>query len=160
MKTAIGTAHGWISVQPDGRVEFRPLSSQPGPWEIFDFPGFSQAPSPQPPQPPSGDVGQPTAAYVAEVKARLEAAGVPLSGPCGAFNITKQVAWDLRASGYGLVAKPSGNNCEGYSVDYLCLQNGDGVDILSDAGGTNGPQWAEKPGEFAGQNRWREPIRP
>jgi hypothetical protein len=45
-------------------------------------------------------------------------------------------------------------------VDYLCWPNGDGVDILGDAGGENTPQWSVKPGEFAGQNRWREPVRP
>lgn len=167
MKTAIGTAHGWISLQPDGSVQFRPLSSTPGPWETFDFPGLTVAP-PQPglpqPEPPTttdpAGPAEPTATYVGRVKAQCQAEGINLSGSCGAFAITRRVAWGLRMHGIGLVSKPNGNNCEGYSVDYLCYQNGDGVDILGDAGGQNNPQWAAKPGEFTGQDRWRIPAKP
>lgn len=167
MKTAIGTAHGWLSVQADGRLEFRPLSSPPGEWEIFDFPGLVLAPVQPPSQPgipqpdPNDSAPALSAQYVAAVKAQLERDGVNLSGPCGAFAITKRVAWGLRRRGIGLVSKPSGNQCEGYSVDYLCWSNGDGVDILADAGGKNTPQWTEKPGEFTGQeDRWRAPVEP
>jgi hypothetical protein len=118
--------------------------------------GTVPIPGPIPPGPmPSGD-----AAYVAAVKAQLEAQGVNLAGPCGAFAITQHVAWGLRTSGIGLVSKPSGNNCQGYSVDYLAYPNGDGVDILGDAGGANVPQWSVKPGEFAGEDRWRPPMQP
>lgn len=158
MNIRIKTAHGYLSFQPDGRLEYR---DKAGLWENIEVEGLTFEPVPGPgPTPPPVDVGQPTAEYVGQVKARLQAAGVPLSGACGAFNITKQVAWDLQHLGYGLVSKPSGNNCEGYSTDYLCLQNGDGVDILGDAGGANTPQWGEKPGEFAGQDRWRKPVQP
>jgi len=113
---------------------------------------------PTPPPPAPGPTPEPSARYVAAVKAQLEAEGVNLSGACGAFAITKRVAWGLRSFGVGLVAKPGGNQCEGYSTDYICFQNGDGVDLLGDAGGQNTPQWADKPGEFTGENRWRAPL--
>jgi hypothetical protein len=166
MKVRFKTAHGYLSFQPDGRVEYR---DKAGSWEEFDVEGWLEPvqPAPQPGQPSPGQppaLAGPTpemsAAYVAAVKAQLEREGVNLVGPCGAFAIVKRVAWGLRGAGIGLLSKPGGNNCDGYSVDYLVRSNGDGVDILSDAGGTNGPQWDVKPGEFAGEDRWRPPVQP
>lgn len=157
MKTPIGTAHGWLSVQPDGSLQFRPLSGAPGPWEMFDFPGFDAA-APPGPEPPATDVGQPTAAYVAQIKAQLEAAGVPLNGPCGAFEITKRVAWDNRHGGAGLLSKPSGNNCQGYATDIIAYHDR-AYDILSDAGNANTPQWSETDVDDLA-NRWRTPVQP
>ena len=78
---------------------------------------------------------------VAAVKAALSAQGANLSGPCGAFAITKAVAWVLRSEGAGLLAKPSGNNCEGYAVDIVMYPDGTIFDILVDGGGANTPQW-------------------
>lgn len=99
---------------------------------------------------------------VAAVKGELVSRGVDLSGPCGALEITKRVAWALRARGVGLLSKPSGNNCQGYSVDYLVFPDASGRDILGDGGGENVPLWpsepSEPPGAFAG--RWREPFDP
>lgn len=95
---------------------------------------------------------------VAQVKAELQARGVSLADSCGGFAITKRVAWRLRVSGIGLVAKPSGNNCEGFSVDVLMYPDGRAFDILSDAGGANGPAWgAIEPIE---SSRWRPPVDP
>ena len=95
---------------------------------------------------------------VAQVKADLTARGVSLADSCGGFAITKRVAWRLRASGIGLVSKPSGNNCEGFSVDVLMYPDGRAFDILSDAGGANGPAWgAIEPIE---SSRWRPPVDP
>lgn len=96
---------------------------------------------------------------VARVKSKLLASGADLSGPCGAFQITKRVAWELRAEGYGLVDKPSGNKCQGYSVDVLMLQNGEWWDILTDSGGTNGPAWNKGDGTID-PSRWRAPMDP
>lgn len=155
MKITIKTAHGYLSFQPDGRLEYR---DKVGPWEELDVDGFTTGPPPV--DPPSGPVPAMNATYVAAVKAQLEAQGVNLSGPCGAFEITKHVAWGLRTQGIGLLSKPTGNNCQSYSTDYLVAGNGDGIDILSDAGGTNGPQWDVQPGEFTGSGRWRAPIQP
>jgi len=160
MTIRIKTAHGYLSFQPDGRIEYRPRAAS---WETLEIEGLTveTVPGTSPiGSPPVTDIGEPTAQYVGRVKERLMAAGIPLDGPCGAFAIVQRVAWDLRHSGVGLLSKPGGNNCRGYSVDYLCYQNGDGVDILSDAGGTNGPQWVLKPGEFTGQDRWRAPVQP
>src|SRR5258706_3387516 len=85
---------------------------------------------------------------VTAVKAELQAHGQDLAGPCGAFQITKRVAWRLRSEGAGLLSKPSGNNCDGYAVDYVTYPDGSGVDILGDAGGANSPGWDQ--GEAAG----------
>ena len=84
------------------------------------------------------------------IKAQLVTAGVDLSGPCGAFQITKRVVWRLRAEGYGLLVK-SGNNCEGYSTDAVILPSGLHYDILVDSGGANGPTWSIVLDEHTGQ---------
>lgn len=94
------------------------------------------------------------AAVVASVKDGLVARGVDLSGPCGAFQITKRVAWALRGTGAGLLEKPSGNNCDARAVDIIVYADGHGYDILSDGGGANGPAWNDVPIEN-GAGRWR-----
>lgn len=77
---------------------------------------------------------------VAQIKTDLQARGVNLLGPCGAFEITKRVAWALRAQGYGLIAK-GGNNCQGFAVGAVILPTGLHFDILGDDGASNTPQW-------------------
>lgn len=91
---------------------------------------------------------------VGSVKAGLQARGVDLSGPCGAFQITKRVAWTLRGDGAGTLDKPAGNNCEGRAVDIIVYPDGHGYDILSDGGGANGPAWNDV-GIDNGAGRWR-----
>lgn len=81
---------------------------------------------------------------VAHVKADLQLRGVNLSGTCGAFEITKRVAWTLRAAGWGIIAKPGGDNCSGYGGDKLVSSTGRFVDILIDQGGANTPAWQER----------------
>jgi hypothetical protein len=163
MKVKIKTAHGYLSFQPDGRLEYRQAA---GPWEEIDIEGlvFPSATSAEGVSKGTGASEGPrpsqSSEYVAAIKAQLQAQGVSLTGPCGAFEVTKRVAWGLRAQGVGLLSKPGGNNCNGYATDYLVLPNGDGVDILSDGGGNNGPQWSVQPGEFAGSDRWRAPVSP
>ncbi len=78
---------------------------------------------------------------VAAVKSQLESAGADLSGSCGAFKITKNVAWQLKASGAGLLSKPGGTNCDGYSTDIIAFPDGYIYDILGDAGRANTPRW-------------------
>ena len=72
---------------------------------------------------------------VARIKAELDARKVSLVGPCGAFQIVKRVAWELRGEGAGLLAKPGGNNCEGFAVDIICYPDGRIFDILANGGG-------------------------
>lgn len=90
---------------------------------------------------------------VATIKAELEARGVSLVGPCGAFQITKRVAWTQRATGAGLLFKNWGNNCENFAVDIVAFPDGRVFDVLVSAGGEedankqpipgtgNGPVW-------------------
>jgi len=118
----------------------------------------SPAPSPTPaPEPPSPTPAM-SVAYVAAVKAQLEREGVNLLGPCGAFQITKRVAWGLRARGAGLLAKPGGNQCDGYATDIVCWQDR-AYDILSDGGNSNGPTWNET-GVDDLAARWRPAVQP
>ncbi len=77
---------------------------------------------------------------VKAVKAELEKRGKDLSGPCGAFAITRQVAIEL---GLGVLSKPSGNNCESCAVDQVMTREGAIRDILGDAGGANTPTWGD-----------------
>jgi hypothetical protein len=98
---------------------------------------------------------------VEQVKADLVARGVDLSGPCGAFQITRRVAWALRDSGAGLLEKRSGNNCEGYATDVICYPDGSTFDILEDGGGINKPRWAQHiPHDPAVAARYRPAIDP
>jgi hypothetical protein len=80
---------------------------------------------------------------VRAVKADLVARGFDLSGPCGAFAITSRVAYRLRDEGAGVLDKPVGNNCNGFSVDAICYPSGALIDCLADAGGANDPQWLD-----------------
>lgn len=96
---------------------------------------------------------------VQQVKSQLESQGKDLSGPCGAFAITKRVAWILRSTGAGLLSKPSGNNCDGYAVDIICYPNGFIRDILGDGGGANDPHWPD-PDEVVDPSRYRPAIDP
>lgn len=156
MKVKIKTAHGYLSFQPDGRLEYR---AHAGPWEEIDVEGLAFEPvQPGSPSPPSmpGLVPAMNAAYVANVKSQLLAQGVDLSGPCGAFQITKRVAMGLRGSGAGLLSKPGGNNCEGYATDIVAFPDR-AFDILSDGGNTNGPIWSET-GVDNLAARWRPPV--
>jgi hypothetical protein len=37
MKFAIETNNGWVSLQPDGSIQYRPKETTPGPYEIFNL---------------------------------------------------------------------------------------------------------------------------
>jgi len=103
---------------------------------------------------------------VARVKATLVARQVDLSGPCGAFQITRRVAWDLRSESAGLLAKPTGNNCQGFATDIVVYPNGVHYDVIGDAGGANTPQWGLVADPSTGgallvdPARWRAPSDP
>lgn len=91
-------------------------------------------------------------AKVAEAKANLVATGVDLSGECGAFEITKE-AVRLIGGDAGLLHKPSGAGCQGYSFDIIAYPDGYIFDILACGGGDPGcnppegniPSWMPQP---------------
>lgn len=108
---------------------------------------------------------------VASKKAILLSRGEDLSGPCGAFKITREVAADpsIRAEGWGLVHS-TGNGCQiagdVYRADTLMQPNGFTVDLLtrseSDNGNTsnnatfNIPAWDQTGDQLA--INWRAPL--
>ena len=160
MKVKFKTAHGYLSFQPDGRLEYRPTA---GAWEEFDIEGL-ELPAPGPigqkgAALSGGPVPAQSASYVAQVKDLLLQQGVDLSGPCGAFQITKRVAWGLRGTGAGLLSKPSGNNCDGFAVDIIAFATGSYVDILVDSGGANTPSWSTA-SDTIDSSRYRPPVNP
>lgn len=91
-------------------------------------------------------------AVVEQAKKDLQAAGVDLSGPCGAFAITNLTASRLKL---GTVYKPAGNNCRERSVDGVMDKTGRFWDVLIDAGGANDP--AFNPGDPIESSRYRDP---
>jgi len=78
---------------------------------------------------------------VAQIKANCIAAGLSLVGDCGAFEITRRVAWALRDRGAGLLFKNTGAQCQERKVDFIMYEDGQGNDILISAGVLNTPAW-------------------
>lgn len=75
------------------------------------------------------------------------------------------VAWDARADGWGLLAKPSGNHCPRADVFVACdilmhQPTGRIFDVLADAEGSARPTWGEAGGSPAEASRWIAPIAP
>jgi hypothetical protein len=125
---------------------------------------------------------------VRAVKTRLQADGVNLSGACGAFRITNEVAKMLNAGAtvdnkgrlpWGLLRKDGGNravptdggcvngdesSAPGFATDYLIQRDTWlGFDILGNSGGTNDPQWPDNPETtFVERNRqnFANPVNP
>lgn len=178
MKIAIKTAHGYLSFQPPRNGVVPPLEyrAQRGAWEEIEFEGLAEALAVEigraPAEGQTPDHGETPApvypflitpsasgSYVAAIKAHLLARGTDLSGPCGAFQITKTVAYGLSLMNpaYGLLSKTSGNNCQGYATDVVMRDNGEGFDILGDGGNANNPQWTST-GVDDGKNRFRPAL--
>jgi hypothetical protein len=174
MKCRIKTAHGYLSFQPasivDGSISIQ-YRDTPGAWEELDIEAWDYL-LPVPPDPelppatdyPYGIVPSPNMDYVYAIKQALIADGKNLSGPCGAFEICRNVAMGLRETGCGLLEKTSGNQCQQRSTDIVCYKDFSAgatrlVDILSDAGGANTPMWTEKgPEENVEMERWKDPA--
>ena len=171
MKVKFKTAHGYLSFQPpdvpEGAVRLQ-YRDKAGPWEEIDIEGLEFPTVAKtdgggggiPVPADKGPAASPSVEYVAAVKAMLVAQGVNLSGPCGAFAITKRVAWGLRHLGCGLLDKPGGNNCQGFATDIVMFrdQGGQIIDILGDGGGNNAPQWGVS--DTVDPGRWRAPVDP
>ena len=121
---------------------------------------------------PSTSLAQPInrLATVRAVKARISPTIDLTHGPgeCGRFEVTKRVAWELRAEGAGFLAKTGAQNkCNernttespGYGVDILMYTDGTVVDILGGGSeGPNTPLWLIL--SPAPLSSWRPPFDP
>ena len=107
---------------------------------------------------------------VQAVKARISSTIDLTHGPgeCGRFEITKRVAWELRAEGAGFLAKTGAQNkcnehnttaAPGYGVDILMYTDGTVVDIIGGGvEGPNTPMWMVL--SPAPLSLWRPPFDP
>jgi hypothetical protein len=99
------------------------------------------------PEPEVGSTEEPppsqTSGYVAAIKAQVVAAGLSTIGDCGAFEITRRVAWGLRAQQAGLLDKHGGAECTGFAPAIVAFPDGRIADILIGAGDSDGntPTW-------------------
>jgi hypothetical protein len=166
MKLTIKTAHGYLSFQPDGRLEYRQIA---GPWENVDVAGFELpvpvAPVPNVP-PPSVASGCDQFATPGD-NSRLVQCVCDQVHPQGsvpkALEVAGRVAWALRAFGAGLSAKPAGENIADYhgtsvSVSRVMFRDGRLIKILTDVPTTNGPTWSDN-GTLA-LDKWVAPVQP
>ncbi len=121
-------------------------------------------PLPTPTPPPPQGTGVPSAAegeaMIAFVIADLKQRGISTDGDCGAFEITKRVAWAFRDRGAGLERKTAGRRCEDASIDIVLFNEGTSVDILIGAGVDNGPAWQAHPPYDGWQHYWVAPYNP
>jgi hypothetical protein len=78
--------------------------------------------------------------FMVQAKAQLEAAGVNLSGDCGAFAIVDRAARNM-GHGAGFKVK-SGTSCNGYSIKSIMFPDGADFLVLISPGTTNGPTWS------------------
>lgn len=112
----------------------------------FNLPGLrgtSSSPSNEVKIPPPTDALEkhPSQAAIIElVKGELEQEGADLTGPCGALLIIKRSVPRM-GGGAGLLSKPAGNQCEGFSSDIIAYPDGYIYDVLIDGGTANKPTW-------------------
>lgn len=145
MEFHLETAHGIVSIQPDGRIEFR---KEVGPWETLKL--VEHGPVKQPTPIPIDDplLGcDPMLRGLGLVQclwSRIQPAGSVEK----AFDVTRRVAWGLRSLGVGLLIKDGGENVvtwqgKSYSASRICWPDGRIVKVLSDVPTTNGPSWQD-----------------
>ncbi len=117
-------------------------------------------PSVQPPPPPPPPEPEPVPEnHLAEVKkARDEFASMP-PGTERAWRVINRAAL-LIGGDYGLFAKPSGTNYNGYSIDILIRKGtGETFDCLKDAEGAAVPAWGPtQPTGHGDVSKWRPPV--
>jgi len=86
--------------------------------------------------------------------------GTPL-GIEHAWDVTNATAYTWRGEDWGLLAKTSGTNWQGYSVDVIVnVRLRQAVDVLGDSEGIGRPQWAYLPWEDRFTSLWRAPLPP
>ncbi len=123
-------------------------------------PGPGPGPTPPPPEGSGFPSTSEGTAMVEFVLADLRARGINVLGDCGAFEVTKRVAWHFRNRGAGLEYKPGGRRCEDRSIDIVLFNDGRSVDILIGGGTDNGPAWQVEHPYEGWQNYWRPPYNP
>jgi hypothetical protein len=155
-----GRTYFWRVRARDGSVE-SPWSSS----RTFLTP--TAVVTPPPPSgglPPSNPGPRPSVsegtAMVAAVIADMRARGISMEGDCGAWEITRRVAWAFRNRGAGLEYKPGGRNCHENSIDIVLFTDGQSVDILFGSGVDNGPAWQEHGVLPDWAYWWRAPSNP
>jgi hypothetical protein len=181
IQIGIQTDQGFIAFCPPGAdgktvvLEYRPTQ---GSYETISLTGLEEAitaivqqclaasgsggttPTPPVQEYPFGIPPSESADYVQNIKNALVSQGTNINGPCGAFEIIRNVAMGLRNIGCGLLYKPSGNNCQERSTDVVAYRDYSHggtriVDCLGDAGGQNNAMWQEK-GPEVDRGRWRD----
>jgi hypothetical protein len=109
------------------------------------------APGPGPGPSPAPNPGGPCNSSSGQAIVECERAKFGFMGSGEIVTFLRNVADSMNRNGisggrFGLLLKPSGNNCAGYSCDIICSGNGGGQrqwDVLSDVEGTQGAMWAE-----------------
>ena len=109
------------------------------------------APGPAPGPSPAPNPGGPCNSSSGQAIVECERAKFGFMSSGEIISFLRNVADSLNRNGisggrFGLLLKPSGNNCGGYSCDIICSGNGGGQrqwDVLSDVEGTQGAMWAE-----------------
>jgi hypothetical protein len=94
------------------------------------------------------------------VQAERAKYGTPL-GEANAWRVINATAYTWRAApeGWGLLAKPTGTNYNGYSIDVIVsVMLRQAVDCLGDAEGFGRPQWSVIAWDESFVSRWRPPV--
>jgi hypothetical protein len=160
MKVAFKTAHGYLSFQPDGSVQYR---DNRGPWEEFDIEGFELSlPSP---------IISPGIDPIIETCGNLEGEELvrcvynalqPRSNPDLVLKMAGYVAWILRHQGAGLLRKQGGANIGDYhgtmvSIGRILFRDGTLIKIMTDV--PNGEaSWQDNGTELL--SNWVAPVQP
>ena len=123
-----------------------------GPWSTTR--AFQTLAKPAPPPPPAGGGGgsgdwEKCGSTPGDLLSECVVNAIhPPKTASGAFEVTKRVAWLLRASGGGLLIKNGGENIvlwKGFSfaAARICFPDGHIYKVLTDVPTTNGPSWQD-----------------
>jgi hypothetical protein len=119
-----------------------------GPWSntaVFRTPAPVVTPTPTTPV-PGGSCASATS-HLAVVECRRKQYGYMT--PDLLLQFLRGIAKDLNAGNFsggafGILSKPGGNNCGGYSCDIICSSSGNIWDTLADSEGAQSPTWGAK----------------
>ncbi|NUR54724.1 MAG: hypothetical protein HOQ29_09770 [Acidobacteria bacterium] len=136
-----GTAYFWRVRVSDGET-----TSAWMPTQTFRTPAAAPPPSPGPTPPAPGG---PCNASNPETIVSCERAKYGHMSPSQLVSFLRSTAQSLNRNGisggpFGILRKPSGSSCDGYSCDIICSGQGGSQrqwDVLNDAEGAQGPAW-------------------